>query len=53
MAKNVDHNRPTDQFLQAAQEYNTAREKVEKMAAELFPSKAETEEVPAAQAPAQ
>ncbi len=37
MAKNVDSNRPTAQFLQAAQEYNTAREKVEKMADELFP----------------
>ena len=40
MAKNVDHNRPTDQFLQAAQEYNAAREKAEKMAEELFPQQA-------------
>lgn len=37
MAKNVDSNRPTAQFLQAVNEYNTAREKVEKMADELFP----------------
>lgn len=37
MAKNVDHNRPTAQFLQSAEEYNAAREKVEKMAEELFP----------------
>ena len=37
MAKNVESNRPTDQFLQAAQDYNAAREKAEKMADELFP----------------
>ena len=37
MAKNVETNRPTDQFLQATQDYNTAREKAEKMADELFP----------------
>ena len=37
MAKNVDSNRPTAQFVQAAQEYNAAREKVEKMADEFFP----------------
>ena len=42
MAKNVDSNRPTAQFVQAAQEYNVAREKVEKMAEELFPPKAQT-----------
>ena len=42
MAKNVDSNRPTAQFVQAAQEYNAAREKVEKMAEELFPPKAQT-----------
>ena len=51
MAKNVDHNRPTDQFLQAAQEYNSTRENVEKMAEELFPPKAE--EAPVSQAAAQ
>lgn len=39
MAKNVEYNRPTDQFLQAAQAYNTSREQVEKMADELFPVK--------------
>ncbi len=53
MAKNVDHNRPTDQFLQAAQEYNTAREKVEKMAEELFPSKTEPIKTTAAEIAAQ
>ena len=37
MAKNVETNRPTSQFLQAAQEYNKAREYAEKMADELFP----------------
>jgi hypothetical protein len=42
MAKNVDSNRPTAQFVQAAQEYNAAREKVEKMAEELFPPQAQT-----------
>ncbi len=41
MAKNVETNRPTAQFLQAAQEYNKAREEAEKMADELFPPKAE------------
>lgn len=44
MAKNVDSNRPTAQFLQATQQYNAAREKVEKMAAELFPPKVAGEE---------
>ena len=53
MAKNVDHNRPTDQFLQAAQEYNTAREKVEKMAAELFPPQAQETQTSPAEEPAQ
>lgn len=51
MAKNVDTNRPTGQFLQAVQEYNAARENVEKMASELFPPKVEkteqTTDVPA------
>ena len=37
MAKNVETNRPTDQFLQAVSAYNTARENAEKMAEELFP----------------
>ncbi len=37
MAKNVETNRPTDQFLQAVQDYNTARENAEQMAEELFP----------------
>ncbi len=41
MAKNVDTNRPTSQFMQAAQNYNTAREKAEKMADELFPIREE------------
>ena len=44
MAKNVDYNRPTAQFLQAAQAYNVAREKVEKMAEELFPQPAPAQE---------
>lgn len=37
MAKNVETNRPTSQFLQATQDYNTARTYAEKMADELFP----------------
>ncbi len=37
MAKNVETNRPTAQFLQAAQEYNLAREQAENLADELFP----------------
>ena len=41
MAKNVETNRPTAQFLQATQDYNTARRYAEKMADELFPPKAE------------
>ena len=45
MAKNVETNRPTDQFLQAVSAYNTARENAEKMAGELFPPRAE--ELPA------
>lgn len=53
MAKNVDHNRPTAQFLQAAQEYNTAREKVEKMAAELFPPQAQETQTSPVEEPAQ
>ncbi len=45
MAKNVESNRPTSQFLQAAEDYNTARAYAEKMADELFPLK--EEETPA------
>ena len=41
MAKNVETNRPTEQFLQATQDYNTARTYAEKMADELFPLQAE------------
>ena len=41
MAKNVETNRPTEQFLQAAQDYNTARTHAEKMADELFPQQNE------------
>lgn len=52
MAKNVDTNRPTSQFMQAAQNYNAAREKVEKMAQELFPVREETPVSPAAELPA-
>lgn len=37
MAKNVETNRPTAQFVQAAQDYNTAREHAEQLADELFP----------------
>ena len=44
MAKNVDTNRPTSQFTQAAQNYNAAREQVEKMADELFPVREEAVE---------
>ncbi len=51
MAKNVETNRPTAQFMQAAQDYNQAREKVEKMADELFP--VEVQPAPVAEAPAQ
>lgn len=45
MAKNVESNRPTSQFLKAAEDYNTARAYAEKMADELFPLK--EEETPA------
>ena len=37
MAKNVETNRPTTQFVQATQDYNAAREQAEKLADELFP----------------
>ena len=38
MAKNVETNRPTAQFLQAADDYNTARAYAEQMAEDLFPA---------------
>ena len=41
MAKNVETNRPTAQFIQAASDYNTARAYAEKMADELFPPQIE------------
>lgn len=44
MAKNVETNRPTAQFLQATQEYNQARENAEKMADELFPARTPQEQ---------
>lgn len=44
MAKNVETNRPTGQFVQAAQDYNAAREHAEKLADELFPHKPEPAE---------
>lgn len=37
MAKNVESNRPTSQFLQAAEDYNASRSYAEQMADELFP----------------
>ena len=46
MAKNIEANRPTTQFLKATHDYNTAREQLEQMAEELFPQK---ETLPAAQ----
>ena len=51
MAKNVETNRPTSQFLQATQDYNTARIHAEKMADELFPPKEEEEPNTTADAP--
>lgn len=38
MAKNIDTNRPTAQFIQATAAYNTALESVTKLAEELFPT---------------
>ena len=38
MAKNIDTNRPTAQFVQATAAYNTALESVTKLAEELFPA---------------
>lgn len=46
MAKNTDTNRPTSQFIQAAADYNAAREYAEQLADELFP-------VPAPEQPAE
>lgn len=46
MAKNVEANRPTSQFLQAVQSYNASREKAEKMADELFPAPVQEEQGP-------
>lgn len=37
IAKNNKNNRPTSQLTQASNEYNQARQRVEKLAAELFP----------------
>lgn len=51
MAKNVETNRPTAQFIQAAQDYNTAREHAEQLADELFPPQL-IEEIPPDQASA-
>lgn len=45
IAKNTDTNRPTSQFIQAAGDYNAAREYAEQLADELFP-------VPAPEQPA-
>ena len=44
MAKNVESNRPTEQFMKATQDYNTAREYAEKLADELFPPSAAPDE---------
>ena len=52
MAKNVETNRPTAQFLQATQDYNLARENAEKMADTLFPPKEPAAPQPADQQPA-
>lgn len=53
IAKNNKNNRPTAQLTQATNEYNQAREQVEKLAEQLFPVQtveeeiAETETLPA------
>jgi len=48
MAKNIDTNRPTAQFVQATSAYNTALESVTKLANELFPINApQAEQLPA------
>ena len=54
IAKNNEVNRPTAQLIQANTEYLQARERVEKLAAELFPVPAQPtapEEEPAAASP--
>ena len=43
IAKNNKNNRPTAQLTQATNEYNQARERVEKLAAELFPPLTDSE----------
>ncbi len=43
MAKNVETNRPTAQYVQATQDYNAAREQAEKLADELFPPHVQAE----------
>ncbi len=43
IAKNNKNNRPTAQLTQATNEYNQARERVEKLAAELFPTPTDTD----------
>lgn len=37
MAKNVESNRPTDEFVHAVEDYNAARTYAEQLADELFP----------------
>ena len=46
IAKNDKNNRPTSQLTQAMTEYNQAREQVEKLAEQLNPTHAPTEESP-------
>lgn len=41
IAKNTDTNRPSDQFIKATEEYNTARLYAEQLADELFPKPVE------------
>ena len=57
MAKNVESNRPTSQFLKAAEDYNAARAHAEQMAEELFPPSTQEEEpsgtIPTEAAPAE
>lgn len=48
MAKNTDTNRPTSQFIQAAADYNAAREYAEQLADELFPMPEPAAETPTA-----
>lgn len=56
MAKNIDTNRPTAQFVQATASYNTALESVTKLAEELFPvetAKTNEENTPQTEEPAE